>query len=244
MTHPLFLGALLHSSYAKSAFERIGIPGTRLVLALNGFDADRLGPPMEKHLARTHLGLPVETPLVVYTGRINSRKGLDTVLQMAPHLPYVDFLLVGAQGDHPIVRAAAAIPNVRIVGWRAFDEIGPCLYAADVLIIPPSSAPLRKYGTTVLPMKTFLYLAAGRPILAPDEPDTKDLLIDGSTALLVPPDDIGAAVRSLRALLTDPHLSQRIAAGALQRSSGLTWDHRAEVIEAHLERAVARFARA
>src|ERR1700760_3858052 len=73
------------------------------------------------------------------------------------------------------------------------ETLPPYLFAADILIIPPSRAPLDRFGDCVLPLKTFAYLAAGRAILAPRSPDTAELLRDGETALLVPPDDSEAA---------------------------------------------------
>jgi len=85
----------------------------------------------------------------------------------------------------------------------------------------------------VLPLKLFAYLAAGRPILAPAAPDTAELLQDGENALLVPPGDAVAAAAALDRL-RDPVLAARLGAAAYARSGELTWDRRAEKIEAFL----------
>lgn len=45
---------------------------------------------------------------------------------------------------------------------------------ADVLVIPPSADPLQQFGRTVLPLKVFQYLAAGRPIVTGEVPDTAE----------------------------------------------------------------------
>ena len=47
-------------------------------------------------------------------------------------------------------------------------------------------------------MKTFSYLAAGRPIVAPDLPDLREVLRHNENALLVPPDDVDAAAAAIR----------------------------------------------
>ena len=127
-------------------------------------------------------------PIAVYAGRINAQKGLDTILALADLRPEVLFVLVGSEGHGAIEQAAARRANVRVVPWAEPDALPPWLFAADVLLIPPSSAPLEHFGTCVLPIKLFTYLAAGRPILAPDAPDTRELLTHEQTALLVEPD--------------------------------------------------------
>ena len=83
-------------------------------------------------------------------------------------------------------------------------------------------------------MKLFLYLAAGRPILAPRSPDTAELLRDDDNAVLVPPGDAVAAAEALRRLLADPERVARLGAAAFATSEGLTWDARAEKIERFL----------
>src|SRR5262249_43065578 len=80
------------------------------------------------------------------------------------------FILVGSEGDGPVEAAAHQIPNVSLVPWQPFGQLPPWLYAADVLLIPPSLDPLRRHGNTVLPIKLFLYLGAGRALLAPRAP--------------------------------------------------------------------------
>ncbi len=123
---------------------------------------------------------------------------------------------------------------MRVVPWQKFKDLAPWLFAADVLLVPPSLEPLRRHGTTVLPIKLILYLAAGRAILAPAAPDTAELLTAGVNAALVPPGDVAATIRTLRTLAADPALAALLAAGALGTAQGLSWDARAERIERFL----------
>jgi glycosyltransferase involved in cell wall biosynthesis len=85
-------------------------------------------------------------------------------------------------------------------------------------------------------MKVFPYLAAGRAILAPSAPDTAELLRDGDTALLVPPDDAQAAAAGLDRLLGNPALARDLGENARLLAKGLSWDDRAGRIAAFLER--------
>jgi len=127
-----------------------------------------------------------------------------------------------------------------VLPWAEPAALPAWLAAADLLVIPPSRAPLDRFGTCVLPMKLFAYLAAGRPILAPEAPDTAELLEHGGNAWLVPPDRIEAAAAGLDRLLGDAALRARLAAGARALSETLTWDRRAEAIAAFLQARLAQ----
>jgi glycosyltransferase involved in cell wall biosynthesis len=105
-------------------------------------------------------------------------------------------------------------------------EVATYLYAADCLIVPPTDEPLR-VGRTVLPMKIFSYLAAGRPILAPRLPDMQEVLTDGVTACLVDPGDFGGAAAALVALQGDPARRARLARNARDAAAECTWEARA-----------------
>ncbi len=235
MRHPRFLSAFLHSDHTRQSFLRVGIPGERLVVAHNGYDPARMEPHLDRRRARERVELPVEGAVAVYAGRLNERKGLDVVLEMARQCPEALFVLVGSEEEGKIELQAGRIANVRIVPWQRFDVTIPYLYAADVLLIPPCIAPLQQHANTVLPLKVFLYLAAGRAILAPRAPDTSELLVDGKNALLVPPGDPDTAVGALRHLMEHRTHRERLGRAALETARHLTWDTRAEKIHRHLE---------
>jgi starch synthase len=231
--NPKCLGLILHSAFAAQSYARAGVDPARILVAHNGAEPRRMGPPADKAAARVALGLPADRFIAAYAGRINAQKGLDQILALADLRPDTLFLLIGSEGEGPIEAEAAKRANVRVLPWQAPAALPAWLHAADVLLIPPSRAPLEQYRNCVLPLKLFSYLAAGRPILAPVAPDTAELLVDGDIALLVPPGDPEAAAAALDRL-RDPALAARLGANAFARSAGLTWDARAEKIHAFL----------
>jgi glycosyltransferase involved in cell wall biosynthesis len=226
------LGYVLHSAFAAGSYARAGVPEAKLLVAHNGADAM---PDPGREEARARLGLPAGRPIAVYAGRINAAKGIDQILALADLRPETLFLLVGSEGSGPVEELAAWRPNVAVHRWQAPDRLPLFLQAADLLLIPASSAPLERFGTCVLPLKTFSYLAAGRPILAPALPDTAEVLRDGDNALLVPPDRPDAAAAALGRILADPPLAARLGEAAARTAAGLGWDARAERIAAFLE---------
>ena len=68
-------------------------------------------------------------------------------------------------------------------------------------------------------------MAAARPIVAPDQPNIREILADGETALLVPPDDPAALWSAIRRLANDPALRTRLghAARAELERRDYTW---------------------
>lgn len=227
MRRDSFLGAVLHSQYARDHYLEIGVPAARLAVVYNGWEPSRMEPRLERREARELLGLDADRPVVTYVGRATVQKGVDLVIDMAARTPGATFLVVGHEGDAEIEQRAGQVPNVRLYGWQRFEDIPRFLFAADALVLPPTLRPLQGAGDTVLPMKLFTYLAAGRVILAPRAPDTAELLEHGDNAHLVEPDDLDAAVRGLAEVLGDAERSARIAAGAAATAQTLTWDARA-----------------
>jgi glycosyltransferase involved in cell wall biosynthesis len=235
MATPHFLGAVFHSHFARDRYRALGVDERRLLVAHNGHDPSRFLDQPPRDALRQQLALPRDRPVVVYTGHVNVTKGLDTMLRMARRLPHVSFVLVGSEGNGVIEALARRAGNVSVVPWQPFDSVARYLLAADVLLQPPSRVPLRLVGNTVLPMKLFLYLAAGRPIVAPDLPDMREVLEHDRNALLVPTGDDDAAVHAVARVLDEPGLAARLSAAARETAASLTWDARAQRILTFLE---------
>jgi glycosyltransferase involved in cell wall biosynthesis len=234
MTRKSFVGAVFHSDYARKAYERLGVAPERLATMRNGFDPARFTSALTPEAARRALSLPLDRKLVVYTGHISALKGLGSVLKLAEQNRDALFLLVGSEGDGSVERAAQKHDNVRVLPWQPYDVAAQYMVSADVLLLPPSSVGLKVAGHTVLPMKLYGYLAAGRAVLAPSTPDVAELLVNDQNAVLVPPSDIEAAAQALKALLHDDPRRERLAAAAREMGKELTWDARAAKLEAFI----------
>ena len=233
------LGIITHSDAARRSLEDAAFPANLTRTIVNGYDPDDWQARPTKHEARAQLGLAPDRPLVVYTGHVGPRKGMPMLLDVAARAPDVDFLIVGGNPEEVEVLErdanARGLSNLRCLGFRPARELPPFLLAADVLFVPPTTAPFQQHGRTVLPMKIFSYLAAGRPILAGQLPDVAEVLLDGDNARLVTPDAPDEAAQALRALLTDAALCERLSQGALRSAAELTWENRGRRVLQQLE---------
>jgi glycosyltransferase involved in cell wall biosynthesis len=233
--HRRLLANICHSEYTRRKYLELGVPAEKLFCVHNGFEPDRFAAPIPAVSAKAALGIPATQKTAVYTGRINHKKGLGLVLEAAKALPDILFILVGSYGEGGIEKQASGLTNVRIVEWQKADTLGRYIFAADVLLIPPSLEPLAAFGSTVLPLKLFFYLGSGRAILAGSTPDVAEVLQHDRNAWLCPPDDLNALIAGLKRLTSDPELANRLAGAAQIDSQGLTWESRAEKITAIID---------
>ena len=226
-----FLGMVLHSNVAAESMIRVGFPKDKLFVLHNGYDDSDMKPVLTKMEARNRLGLSRDEKYVVYTGNMQKNKCIESLIDIAEGVPGARFLLVGGTpedvGPLTAYPDSKGVQNIILTGHQPIAAVSLYLYAADVLIIPPVSAPLEKYGRTVLPFKTFPYLAAGRPIVAPDAPDIRELLIHRHNAILVEPDNVPQNARMLNELLADSDLQNCLSKHASKLAKSLTWEVRA-----------------
>ena len=239
-------GVITHSRLAADAFEAAGVARERVLVAHNGHAPSLMEPVYDRPSARTRLGLPLDRPLVVYTGHVGPAKGTDALVALAAALPEVTVVIVGVESDSAEgawVRAQAAAAgalNLLLLPRVELAAVARYLYAADCLVVPPTDEPLERYGRTVLPMKLFSYMAAGRPILAPDLPDVREVLTDGHDARLVRPGDSAAAAAAVRALIAEPAEAERLACQAQRAAQQYTWAARAERVTSWMQERLGR----
>ncbi|MDX6424026.1 MAG: hypothetical protein QOI67_1497 [Gaiellaceae bacterium] len=155
-------------------------------------------------------GSPGEFTHALFVGKLIPLHGLETILEAARLAPELPFRVVGTgQLDGLLERRPA---NVEWVPWVEYERLAGELHAAG--------AALGIFGTSekaarVIPNKAFQALACARPLVTADTPATRELLVDGESALLVPPGDAQALAAALRRLASDDALRARISAGGL-----------------------------
>jgi starch synthase len=235
------VGVVTHSNLCRRSFIKAGMSEARVVTNYNGYAPAHFTPPLNRETARAHLGLETTDCVATYTGHVDTTKGIHFLVRVAQQIPNVTFLLVGAtpgsEEERTVLRLVeeTGAKNVRLLPHVTPAEVSTYLFASDCLVIPPTAAPFHRHRRTVLPMKTFSYLAAGRPIVAPDLPDLREVLRHNENALLVPPDDVAAAAASIRLAVFNRPIGEKLASAALRDAAQYTWQARAERFSTFLE---------
>ena len=151
---------------------------------------------------------PVEPFTVLFVGKLIPLHGVETVLAAAGTAPELRFRLVGSGQLEHLVRARPA--NVDWLPWVEYERLPSELHGAGCALgIFGTSGKARR----VIPNKAFQALACGTPLVTADTPAARELLVDGESALLVPPGDPGALAAALRRLATEPDTAGGIGAG-------------------------------
>jgi glycogen(starch) synthase len=178
------------------------------------------------------------SPLVLYSGRLVERKGIQELLGAIPEVlaaePRARFVLAGGP---PFMEPAEVerrwLPGeltphrgqIHFTGWLAPSQVEAWYSAADVLVVPSRYEP---FGMVVL--EGMLH---SLPIVASAIGGPAEILRDDRTGLLVPPRNPCVLARALIRLVKDSRTRVRIgAAAAREVRRRWTWPQRVQHMRA------------
>jgi glycosyltransferase involved in cell wall biosynthesis len=145
---------------------------------------------------------------VLFVGKLIPLQGVETILQAARLAPEIPFRIVGSGQLEGLL--ADAPSNLEHVAWIEYEALpGELEQAGCALGIFGTTAKAQR----VIPNKAFQALASGAPLVTADTPAARELLVDGESALLVPPGDPEALAEAIGRLAASTELAERIAAG-------------------------------
>jgi glycosyltransferase involved in cell wall biosynthesis len=159
--------------------------------------------------------LDVRRPVVGEIARLAEVKGQRTLLRACASLD-ASVVLAGADLEQggayraELEREAAQLGmahRVHFLGYR--DDAAALLRAFDVLALPST--------TEGLPLVLLEAMDAGIPVVATPVGGVPELVTNGETGLLVPPEDPDALAAALGRLLAEPDTARRLAAAAKAR---------------------------
>jgi glycosyltransferase involved in cell wall biosynthesis len=186
-----------------------GIPDDKIVVIHNGRDLRTLRPstPGEIATARAALGLRDER-MILLLGRLAREKGhasfLEALRLLGSQNPPIVAMFAGIGPLEDDLKAACNAKHlsgrVHFLGYRT--DLQRLLAAADLIVLPSISEGL--------PLVAVETLAAARPIVATATGGTPEVVIDGQTGLLVPPNDPSALAQAIRRVLGDQGLASRL----------------------------------
>jgi glycosyltransferase involved in cell wall biosynthesis len=160
-----------------------------------------------------------------FVGFVRDWHGLDHVVRAMAAYRGQHPLALKVVGDGPARAGLEALAaelgiadRVRFTGLAAREAVPGMIGGFDIALQPASVA----YAS---PLKVFEYMAAGRAIVAPDQPNLREVLRHGETALLFDPGNPEAMWQAVLRLAEDPALRQRLgdAARAEITHRDLTW---------------------
>lgn len=185
-----------------------GFDRNRIALSPNGVDLTLFGePPPPEAALRAELELG-DGPVIGFIGSFYDYEGLDVLIAAMPHLlrqaPGARLLLVGGGPVDEALRAQAAASGaaeaIHFTGRVPHAEVERYYALMDVMAYPRKASRLTELVT---PLKPLEAMAQGKLVAASAVGGHRELITDGQTGTLFPPDDPAACANALAALLAD-----------------------------------------
>jgi len=211
--------------------EFYGALAERVAVIPCGVDTDMFQP-IAQAVAKDLLELGPE-PLLLYVGRLEPIKGLETLLEGMKRLPaHVQLLIVGGDQDEPenahadrlrhCVSELGLSRRVRFLGAQPQERLRLFYAAADATVMPSY---YESFGMVALEA-----MACGSPVVASRVGGLTTTVRDGVTGYLVPEGDPAALAERLAELLGDPSERERIGREATRWAADHRWPCVAEEI--------------
>jgi glycosyltransferase involved in cell wall biosynthesis len=184
-------------------------------VAPSGFLADAAvaaGLPAERiHVIRNGVDLPSESEWrgenALFTGRLSREKGLPTLVTAAS----LSGVPVQVAGDGPLPRETGT-GDVSYLGHLEQERLTQVRKRAAFVVVP-SECP------EVAPLAVLEAAAAGRAAIVSGIGGLPELVVDGSTGLVVPPGDPVRLADAMRILWSDPELAAAMGQKARARAA-------------------------
>ncbi|MEO5373977.1 MAG: glycosyltransferase family 4 protein [Alphaproteobacteria bacterium] len=223
-----------------------GVAEDRIVVIPNGIDPARYAVVPSREAARERLGLGLGRRLVLgFTGFVRDWHGLERVVDLLAQSGEaldLHLLVVGdgpARGDLEARARRLGVAHRLTVTGIVGPEWVPVHIAAFDIALQPGVTP---YAS---PLKLFEYMAVGRPVVAPDTANIREILTDGDNALLFDPARPETMTAAILRMCSDRTLRDHLAtrARATIERRGLTWPDNARRVVQLARQAVARGAK-
>lgn len=197
-----------------------------------GTDIERMGSIARKE-ARQELGIPAEAKVVLYVGRFDPRKGIETLVRAIAQSRWqgnADLRLIIAGGFRPgqsdglecdrikgIVRELG-LDWITVFPGRLTDAELPSYYAAaNVCVVPSHYEP---FGLVAIEA-----MACGTPVIASKVGGLQFTVIPEVTGLLVPPQDEAAFAQAIDRILSNPAWAEQLGEIGQQRVEiAMSWE--------------------
>jgi starch synthase len=196
------------------------VPPDRVRVIRNGIDTDEYAPDAATDVLEQY-GVDPSRPSVIFVGRITRQKGVPVLLRAAANLdPAAQLVLCAGQPDTPELAAEveSLVADLRAArsGVIWIPEMLPkraviqLLTHATVFACPSLYEPLGIVNLEAM--------ACGTAVVASAVGGIPEVVSDGETGLLVPPDDTEALADALNSLLRDPARAAALGRAGRERA--------------------------
>lgn len=201
-----------------------GVSSDQIRLLPNWADLDALYPYSEPSPLRAEMGIPDGRLVLLYSGNMGEKQGLEIVLDAASRLRDAGFQFVMCGEGAARARLADRYGHLENVIWiplQPIEKLPDLLNLADIHLLPQRA----DAADLVMPSKLTGMLATGRPVIATAAEGTQVAEVVKDCGLVVPPGDVEKFVAAIHTLDGDAGMRDRLGqAGRLFAESHLGRD--------------------
>lgn len=184
------------------------VPAEKVLVINNGANTD-IFKPIDQKQARAKLGLDGSKKYVCFVGHLAAWQGVEFLIRSAPFIlekcPVVRFLIVGdgvmRKKLLEITSKMGLSDKITFTGRVPYENVPVYINAADVCVAPFIMERNSKIGLSAL--KTYEYLACGKPIVASSISGVKDLIDLSGGGISVSPEDPEELANAVVKLISD-----------------------------------------
>lgn len=241
----VFLSTALAESYET---QRVRM--AQSIVVPSAVELDDYSQEYDGELVRQEFGWPPTERLVGVVGRLDWWKGheyfVEAIAEAVRRIPNLRGMIVGAPVDTPENRdyhaklrsLANSLDLEEVILFTGFRSDVPRLMAAMDVVVLSSSTP-EPFGRVVIEG-----MAAGKPVVATAAGGVLDIIEDGVSGLLVPPQDSHAMATAIIGLLSNSEEARRIGLAARRRvEEKFTLEHHVRVMRGVFDSVLAARAR-
>ncbi|MFE2020890.1 glycosyltransferase [Streptomyces sp. NPDC059499] len=199
---------VIHESFVPGV-QALGVDPARIRVVPNWTHVER--PSADRTVTRARLGWREGTQVLLHSGNMGLKQGLDVLIDLARLAPDIRVVLMGDGNQREALRErAGGLPNIDFLPPAGADDFTDVLAAADVLAVTQRASVL----DMSVPSKLTSYFVSGRPVVASvaDEGGTADEVRRSGAGVLVAPEDPGALLEAVRKLAGDPEAADALGA--------------------------------
>lgn len=203
------------SRVCQEAFALNLAPRERTIVIQNGIDLTAFANDGQSSAVREALDTPPEATVLCCVGRLDEQKGVDVLLEALHQMDLDQQTRVWLVGDGPQrealetrSRQLGLDANVRFLGFRS--DVPDFIKASDIFVLPS------RYEA--MPMTILEAMAAGLPCVVTDVGDNAELVENGVTGRVIPPEAPGALADALKELTFDRTLRRAMGSAARQKA--------------------------
>jgi len=210
--------------------RKAGVDSDKITVMHNGINYHDYSA-VDKTKIRTEYNLEGRVVLG-FTGFLREWHRLDHVISVIANFPAKASPHLLVVGEGPAVETCRNLAadlgiaeRIHFAGFVAREDIPEYLAAMDIALQPA----VTEYAS---PLKIFEYMQSSLAIIAPDQPNIREILTHREDALLFDPQDFAAAEDEILQLVADANLRKRLGQAAKEKieKANYTWRGNAERI--------------